>query len=48
MLADHRQLFHFAIITNNDNYTKFYLSAEEKNLYMAVTIRNKSAGLLFA
>lgn len=48
MLADHRQLFHFVIITNNDNYTKFYLSPEEKNLYIAVTIREKSAGLLFA
>lgn len=50
MLADHRQLLYFAIITNNDSNTKFYVFPEEKNIDMAVMKRKKTKplGLLFA
>lgn len=41
MLADHRQLLYFAVITNNDSNTKFYVSPEEKNIDVAVMKKKK-------
>lgn len=45
MLADHRQLLYFAVITNNDSNTKFYVSPEEKNIDMAVMKEKKKKTL---